>query len=145
MDDKERTQIHTEINPQLWILNAVNRAIMIRQQNKDQFPDAVSGTFLSLFPDMQNDLINKLDEKIEGKSAREIRDFNEDGFETSYDLQACIRSEIKGTKKEIKIKAAEVLLNKIKDVCDDWGFFSSRKEMPTYGMKKRRVSGDEQK
>jgi hypothetical protein len=139
VEEKREPYIHPEINPQLWILNAVNYAIRMRQDDPKTFRHAVSGVWCALFPSMKEDLLKKLDEAIPDMSAKEIRDFNKDGFETSYDLFACLESKLNGLEQDKKTKAGEILLNYIQEVLREAGLSGEGRKMPSYRLKPRRV------
>jgi len=133
-ENKERKDMKLKqtMEPQAWIFNAINYANRARQKEPKMFKNAVAGCWTSLFPRLKEDLIEKLDEDIPDMSAKEIRDYNKDGFETSYDLSDCIESKFDGAGQYKKIKASEVLLDKIMEVLADSNLLY-KKDLRSYG------------
>jgi len=123
----EDETIRKESNPQLWIFNAVNKALIARSENPSGFHHSAAGAWCSLHPKMKEKLIKKFDDLLPDLSPKEIRDFDEEGFETSYDLYACLKSQFEGKREKKRIKSGEVILTKIMEVMDDMDILSAQK------------------
>ncbi len=88
---------------------------------------------------MRDRLVEMLNEEMEDKNAEEIKDYNEDGYETSYDLFNCLEDAFDGTPQDKKVKAAEVLLRKIQQVAKEANIISAKHERGSVKMRRRQV------
>lgn len=140
-DNQRRLKV--DINAQIPLLNVWEKANQLRAEDTSKYPHAVAAMWGAMFPEMKEDLIELLDKKIPELTGKQIRDFDKDGFDTSYDLLNCIKEQFPkkvgfdGTVQDVK--AAEVLQNFILRIYSKWGILGGKRDMPVAELRLRRV------